>query len=192
MRRPRNARFACMLSDSAGDGARDARHLRGGPAAFENLVYDSSGRVRQDNVRVTLCRVSPRRSPRFIGAASGWLDFLNALADRTVGGLVRPIPVSMPPGAEGSLPNNEFRCLAAYILQTKGYPSGSVGLDTNSAHVIGTSVGAAPSPPATSQPSASVSDRTGVARASERQHGDANAAPGAFINREVTTFTPVT
>src|SRR5262245_1277030 len=113
--------------------------------------------------------------------------FLNAWADRPVGELVGRIQTSMPPGAEGSLTNHESLDVAAYILQRNGFPSGSTGLDTNSAELIGTSAGVAPSPRAASQASASVSDRRGAAR-----DDNATAASGAFINREVTAFTPVT
>jgi len=118
--------------------------------------------------------------------------FLNAWADRNAGELVHRIQASMPPGAEGSLTDRESLEIAAYILQTNGYPSGAVQLNTNSAQLIGTGAGVAPSPRAPAQPSASVSGRAGAAGAGVQQHGDATPAPGAFVNREVETFTPVT
>jgi alcohol dehydrogenase (cytochrome c) len=130
----------------------------------------------------------PLTGPAF---RSGW-------SDRPVRELFNLIRGTMPPGAEGSLSDEFYTNILAYILQVNGHAAGSEPLRSSAALLIGATRGTTPASGVT--PSAA-GDRHGAdagaqaAGAGRPPSGDDPniAGPVAFLSpREVPNFTPVT
>lgn len=117
------------------------------------------------------------------GPALAGTNFMGAWSGKTTSDLFGVIKGSMPQGAEGSLSNDEYLNVVAYILEANGHTAGVRPLDANSAIPIGVAVtGARPRP----------SPQDGAPQAAgARPSAEGDQAPAA-PNKEVPHFTPVT
>lgn len=111
-------------------------------------------------------------APSLVGAS-----FIDQWGRRTAGELFEFIKSSMPPGGGGTLSDEAYVNLVAYLLQANGHAPAARGLEANSALLIAS---------AAARPAAQAPGR-GQAAA----QGSAPFRP-ARINQEVKNFTPVT
>ena len=112
--------------------------------------------------------------------------FLSNWGSSTAAELFEYVRAEMPPGLGESLRNDTYLSIVAYLLQENGHAAGSEALTANAAAIVG-DPGTAPagSAPATA-------DASDAAAADEPSDLDAVPALRAFVNREISGFTPVT
>ena len=106
--------------------------------------------------------------PELVGS-----NFQNTWGARTTSELLEYLQADMPPGRGGSLTSESYLTLVAYILQTNGRSAGVQALRADSVVPIGT----APE---------------GDLTATQESGTPARQRQSRFVNREVTTLTPVT
>ena len=113
-------------------------------------------------------------------------SFLSNWGSQTAAALYEYVRAEMPPGLGGSLPSGTYLSIVAYLLQVNGHAAGPQALTADAAAIVG-EPGAAPErgAPATA-------DASDAASADEPRDVDAVPALRAFVNREVSGFTPVT
>ena len=161
-------------------GSFSASQSTAGKAAYERSCADCH-----------LPDLTGSRGPALVGQSfsSGW-------SDRSAGDLFATIRGTMPPGAEGSLGDEEYTNIVAYILQTNGHVPGFQPLRSASTLVIGANRVSNPSTSTASSRSAEQRVGGGTPVPTPSRAGDeVNLAGGpvAFASqREVTSFTPVT
>src|SRR5205823_2632233 len=115
--------------------------------------------------------------------------------DKTTGDLIGFMRATMPPGAGGSLPDQTYVTLAAFILDANGARPGDRALSTETG-VSGVSIrSVAPGQRAAYlQPGAAQQERAAAAALSAAQQGTpARQAPrGITVAGEVRNYVPVT
>ena len=113
-------------------------------------------------------------------------SFLSNWGSQTAAALYEYVRAEMPPGLGGSLSSGTYLSIVAYLLQVNGHAAGPQALTADAAGIVG-EPGAAPArgAPATA-------DASDAASADEPRDVDAVPALRAFVNREVSGFTPVT
>ena len=85
--------------------------------------------------------LSGREGPQLAGGT-----FMNQWGDRTARELISFMRASMPPGAGGSLPDQSYVNLAAFILDANGARPGDRGLSSESEVLIRTVASGQPAP----------------------------------------------
>jgi alcohol dehydrogenase (cytochrome c) len=118
--------------------------------------------------------------------------FMNQWGDRTARELIGFIRASMPPGAGGSLPDQSYINLAAFILDANGARPGDRGLSSESDVLIRTV--ASGQPAVYVQPGAARPALTAPAAASQPRGGNPprQAPRGLTVVGEVKNFVSVT
>jgi alcohol dehydrogenase (cytochrome c) len=120
-------------------------------------------------------------------------NFVNAWKDRAASELFTFIKTSMPPGAEGSLTDDEYLSIAAYVLRANGHAAGGEPLTANSRTPVGATNGVTARTGAPAAPPGVQSEHTPV----PGQPADETPIRGAggpitLTGRTVGAFTPVT
>ena len=113
-------------------------------------------------------------------------SFLSNWRSQTAAALYEYVRAEMPPGLGGSLPSGTYLSIVAYLLQVNGHAAGPQALTADAVGIVG-EPGVAP--PRAAPATADASD---AALADEPRDVDAVPALRAFVNREVSGFTPVT
>ena len=112
--------------------------------------------------------------------------FLTNWGARNAAALYEYVRAEMPPGLGGSLPRGTYLNIVAYLLQENGHAAGAQALTADAGAIIG-EPGAVP---AAGAPVAA--DASDAEAADEPRDVDAVPPLRAFVNREVSNFTPVT
>ena len=116
------------------------------PAAGGSYTADqaTSGKAAYDR-RCAGCHLkdlSGSTGPGLVGPS-----FISAWSDRKTSDLVELIKNTMPQGGEGSLTNEEYINIVAYILQANGHSAGARELRADSEVLVGAGAAAAPQTP---------------------------------------------
>jgi alcohol dehydrogenase (cytochrome c) len=104
-------------------------------------------------------------------------DFLNQWGGRTASDLISFMRLTMPPGTQGSLGEQAYVNLAAFLLQSNGAPAGSQTLDANANFAIGSA--------ATGRPA-------GAQKGKQQGKQAPPPARGITVAGDVKNYTPVT
>ena len=120
-----------------------------------------------------------------IGPALAGPNFTSAWGRKTARDLFELTRVTMPQGAEGSLSDEEYTNLIAYLLQANGHAAGAQALRADSTVAIGEGAGGAPQSAPAQAAQQGAAPQGGVPPPPP-------LPPPVLINREVTNFTPVT
>ena len=171
-------------------GVLAAQQLPAGPYTAEQA---SAGRAAyQANCAVCHAQdLSGREGPALAGA-----NFMSQWGDRTAGGLMNLMRATMPPGAGGSLPDQTYVNLAAFILDANSARPGARALTIESAvsiRSVASGQRAAYLQPgagagATAAPAAPQGQPTGQAPNTQTRQ----APRGITVAGEVKNFVPVT
>ena len=160
------------------------------PGSFSALQA-SSGRAAYEQ-NCAACHLSDLKGS--VGPALMGTSFLNAWGDRTSNELLALIRATMPPGADGSLSDQEYLEIIAYILQVNAHPPGTRPLRVDSP----VRIGAATSPsqgPAGVGSSTLVDGRNVAADDPARMLFSGESMPttaDAVVTRAISGLTPVT
>ena len=127
-------------------------------------------------------------------------SFLRFWADLSPGDLFVRVSGSMPPGEEGSLTDEEYVDVVAYLLEANGAPAGGAVLTATADVAIGTLAGGgSPAAPATAggaaASAASAAAAGGAPSASPTAAAGASPAPesgGVTLSGTVADYRPVT
>jgi alcohol dehydrogenase (cytochrome c) len=114
-------------------------------------------------------------------------NFINAWGGRATRELFELIKGTMPPGAQGSLSDQDYIDVVAYILQANGRRAGAQDLRRDSNAAVG--AGASGSTP---ELAVRQSAESGGAQSAHPEQAGSPGATLPFVNREASTFTPVT
>ncbi|MYK87223.1 MAG: cytochrome c, partial [Acidobacteria bacterium] len=112
-------------------------------------------------------------------------SFLGNWGPQSAAALYAFIQARMPPGLAGSLPSETYLNIVAYLLQVNGHAAGPQALTADALAIVG-EPGAAPA-----QRAPAPADASDAAAADEPRDNDALPALRAFVNREISGFTPV-
>jgi alcohol dehydrogenase (cytochrome c) len=119
--------------------------------------------------------------------------FMTAWGGRTAQELFTHTRREMPPGGGGTLSDDEYLAVVAYVLEANGHTAGSTALRADSSLPVRPGQSAASSQSATSPAPAPVPPEVPITRLSaEVAAAEARAAALAYPNRVVPRFTPVT
>ena len=110
-------------------------------------------------------------------------NFTNVWGTREARVLFEQVKNTMPPGSEASLSDSTYIDIVAYILEVNGHAAGAEALRVDSPRAID---------PGAAGASDDAPDEHGGPRVADRQLEVPSAGPVALVNREVTSFTPVT
>lgn len=105
-------------------------------------------------------------------------NFLNVWGATAASALFEQVRNTMPPGAEASLGDSTYLSIVAFILRVNGHAAGTELLRVDSALAINPDMGVAGS--------------HGDPRVADGGLGAPSAGPVGLVNREVSSFTPVT
>jgi PQQ-dependent dehydrogenase (methanol/ethanol family) len=164
--------LACGMSISAQPRPMDGSYL---------AAQSSNGKTIY-NARCASCHLedlSGSAGPALVGT-----NFLNGWGSKTTSELFGLVRGSMPPGAEGSLRDEEYINIIAYILEANGHRAGARLLDASTAIVIGASDAVVRQLTPASQVGASPAEGALLSAAGDQ--------PTAVPNREVENFSSVT
>ena len=155
------------------DGAFTQAQAERGKAAYERNCVE--------------CHLATLRGTAHGPALTG-VGFMSVWETRTTSDLFVYINAGMPPGGGGTLGDDDYVAIVAYILQTNGRAEGSAALRVDSALTIGAD-GSPGAMPASSPPSQTQFQR----QPSEAQGANAILSmPTVFHARTVENYRPVT
>jgi alcohol dehydrogenase (cytochrome c) len=165
--------------------------VRGGQGAPAVLTAAQAEAGREAyQARCAACHV-PDLSGRGEAAPLAGPNFLNAWRSRTVRDLYDYMRTTMPPGAAGSLSNDEYLAIAAFVLQANGAAAGLQFLTAQTTAGIGTIVPGQTA--AAAQPSASPAAPAAAAARGRAAATDAAPPPRGLTKAgEVTDYVSVT
>ena len=149
----------------------------------------ASGKVAYDRACAECHHVSLRGTAH--GPELAGVGFLSVWGSRTSTELYEYVRQEMPPGGGGSLSDGDYLGIVAQILQTNGRGAGTRELRADSGLAIGVAPASATATPAPAAPAAATPQPQ--RRPSEAQGANMLVSMrGAYRNREVPNFTPVT
>lgn len=120
-------------------------------------------------------------------------NFLNVWRARTTRDLLVYLQTAMPPGAGGTLGEQTYLDLVAYILQANGATGGSQALSSATALSIGAvTAGGSPAPGSGAQGAASAGNAAAAAAQRPPQPPTRATARGVTVAGEVKSYAPVT
>ena len=162
------------------------------PAQQSSGVYTvsqaASGRAAYDETCAT-CHATDLKGS--VGPPLSGSAFLAGWGGRTSSELLAHIKTTMPPGAEGSLADEQYLDIVAYVLQSNGHAAGDRPLRADSMVRLGSGRGApgAQEPTTPGRPAQSdVDDPTRVLIAGDSMPTTADSV----VARAIPHFTPVT
>src|SRR2546426_5635766 len=158
------------------------------PPGVYTVSQAASGRAAYDETCAT-CHAADLKGS--IGPPLSGSAFLAGWGGRTSSELLAHIKTTMPPGAEGSLADDQYLDIVAYVLQNNGHAAGDRPLRADAMVRLGSGRGApgAQEPTTPGRPAQSdVDDPTRVLIAGDSMP----TTTDSVVTRAIPHFTPVT